>query len=74
LRALLFSKEIGFFFFFNVILDGDALQIVTTIFMESPDWSKFGHFNEGIKQQTLLFQSFSVSHVRKKANLASHLL
>jgi hypothetical protein len=74
LRALLFSKEIGFFFFFNVSLVGAALQIVTTIFMESPDWSKFGHFNEGIKQQTLLFQSFSVSHVRKKANLASHLL
>jgi hypothetical protein len=39
LQALLFSKEIDFFY---VILDGDALQIVTTIFMESPNWSRFG--------------------------------
>lgn len=42
LQALLFSKEIGFF---DVILDGDALQI-----MKSPNWSKFGHFIEGIKE------------------------
>lgn len=60
--------------FFYVILDGGALQIVTTIFMKCPNWNRFGHFNEGIKEQALLFRSFSASHVRNEANSTSHLL
>jgi hypothetical protein len=71
LQALLFRKEICFF---GVILEGDALQIVITISMESPNWSRFGHFIEEIKEQALLFRSFSVSHVRREANSASYLL
>jgi ribonuclease HI len=71
LQALLFSKEIGFF---DAILEGDALQIVTANSIESPNWSRFGHFIEGIKEQALLFRSFSVSHVRREANSAAHLL
>jgi len=42
--------------------------------MESPNWNRFGHFIERIKEQSLLFQSFSVFHMRREANLASHLL
>jgi hypothetical protein len=71
LLLLLLSGEMGFF---DIILEGDIMQIVTTISTNLPNWSRFGHFIEGIQEQSLLLWSFRVSNVRKEANSAAHML
>jgi len=63
-----------FFFFFDIILEGDAIQIVTAIFTDLPNWSRFEHFIDEIQEQSLLLWSFRVSHVIRKANSVAHTL
>jgi hypothetical protein len=40
-------KEMGFF---DIILEGDALQVVNVVNMGSLNWSKMGHLIDGIKE------------------------
>jgi ribonuclease HI len=47
-HAVIFSKEVGFF---DVIFEGDALQVVQEIQSTSPHACNFGHFVESIKQE-----------------------
>jgi len=54
LNALLFRNEVGFFFSFiyiyiYIILEGDALQIVKEVNLNSSSMHNLGHFLEGIK-------------------------
>jgi hypothetical protein len=71
LQALLFCREIGLF---DIILEGDAMQIVTTISTDLLNWSRFEHFIEGIKKKVLLLRSFRLFHVRRDANSTAHML
>ncbi|XP_062170937.1 uncharacterized protein LOC133876697 [Alnus glutinosa] len=72
LNALLFSKEaVGFF---DIILEGDALQIVKKVNSNSSSMHSSGHFIEGIKEELGTFRSFSVVHVRREENFATHTL
>jgi hypothetical protein len=58
LAAVLFSKEVGFF---DVIFEGDALQIVQEINTVLPSYSNCGHFIEGVKQELGSFRSYYVT-------------
>jgi hypothetical protein len=71
IRAVRFTREIGLF---DIILEGDTMQIVTAIFTDLSNWSKFGHFIEGIKEEVTSLRSFRVIHTRKEANTAAHIL
>lgn len=71
LTAVLFSMEVGFF---EVIFEGDALQIVKEVNSDILFIHNFVHFIEGIKHELGNFRSSSVVHVRREANLAAHTL
>ncbi len=55
---------------FDIILEGDALQIVIKVNSKIPQMSKFSHFMEGIKQGLGSFRSSCVVHVMRDAKLS----
>jgi hypothetical protein len=46
LHAVIFSKEVGLF---DILLEGDALQIVNESNTDMQNTSKYGHLGEGIR-------------------------
>lgn len=69
IHALDFSREVGFY---DIIMEDDNLQIVNAINIEAKNWSRFGHFVEGIKDGMRIFRSSSFVHVRRDANSTVH--
>jgi hypothetical protein len=69
LHAILFSKDIGFF---DVIFEGDALQVVREINSDPPYASHIGHFVESIKHELVLFRSSCVGYAPRETNIATH--
>jgi hypothetical protein len=59
---------------FDIILEGDALQIVNAINLESQILNRFGHFIEGIRSKLYSLRSFYVLHVQREANSTAHCL
>lgn len=70
-QAVMFCKEIDLF---DIVLEGDALQVVKEINSDNPTLSKHGHFIDGIKSELGFLRSYSVIHVRREANYATHTL
>jgi len=70
-HAALFSKEVGIM---DLVMEGDALQVVNEINEESPSLSRIGHFTEGIKSEFKSLRSCSVIHVKMEANCTAHIL
>lgn len=60
LYAVIFSQEMGFI---DLILEGDALQIVKAINLNMENSSSYGHFVEGIQTGLCQFRSCSFTHV-----------
>jgi hypothetical protein len=69
LYATNFNMEMGFL---DVILEGDALQIVKKINFDAPCFNIFGHFVKDIQSGLGSLRSYSFVHVKREANLAAH--
>lgn len=62
LHAVEFSCELGFY---DIIVEGDALQIVNAVKVGITNWSKFRHIVEDIKERMHLLRSCRIEHVKK---------
>lgn len=60
--------------FFNIILEGDALQIVCAVKLIDENWSKIGHLIDGIKEGLRKLRSWRIEHDKRDANSAVHSL
>jgi hypothetical protein len=70
-EACLFCKDMGFF---DIILEGDTLQIVLEINSSLPSLSRFGHFIDSINRELSSFRSAKFVHVPRELNSATHVL
>jgi ribonuclease HI len=71
LWAVKFCKEVGFF---EVILEGDAAQVVNGIISPLPHLAKSGHLTESIIQELQGFKSAIFVHVKRECNNVAHTL
>lgn len=69
--AVNFCLEVGLF---NVIFEGDALNVIREVNSNPPFLSRSGHFVEGIKQEVHHLRSFAFVHVPRVLNEAAHTL
>jgi hypothetical protein len=58
----------------DIILEGDALQVVNEINLAIPSLSRIGHFTDDIRSELHSLRSFRVVHVKREANYAAHVL
>jgi hypothetical protein len=65
------AKESGLL---DIILEGDALQVVNEINLAIPSLSKIGHFTDDIRSVLYSLRSFRVIHVKREANFVAHML
>jgi hypothetical protein len=59
---------------FDIILEGDALQIVLEINSGSPSVSCFGHFIDSINRELSSFRSAKFVYIPRELNSAAHVL
>ncbi|XP_062147743.1 uncharacterized protein LOC133856702 [Alnus glutinosa] len=71
LEAVLFCKAASFM---EVILKGDAKQVVEDVNSASLNLNAAGHFVDGIKKEILGLRHASVVHVGREANNVAHCL
>jgi ribonuclease HI len=71
LEAILFCKQTGFF---NVLLEGDAKQVVNDVNHGSLNLLTTGHFIEGIISEMQGFRSATLVYVDREANNVAHCL
>jgi hypothetical protein len=69
--AMLFAKENGYK---HMCFEGDALKIVQEVNSNYPCDSSNGHFMEDIKTGLLSFDFSQFNHVKREANMATHVL
>jgi ribonuclease HI len=69
LQALMFCTEQGFQ---NVLLEGDALQVVNMINSDKPCDRGYGHLVEDIREVSRSLGETRVQHVRRSANKVAH--
>jgi ribonuclease HI len=71
LHAVDLAKESGLL---DIILEGDALQVVNEINLAIHFFSKIGHFTDDIRSVLHSLRSFRIIHVKREANSAAHVL
>lgn len=71
LYAVNFCREMNFY---DILMEGDALQIVSAVKMESKYWSRYGHIVDGIKVGLHTLRSWHIDHVKRDANTTAHSL
>jgi ribonuclease HI len=71
LSAMYFCMEVGFF---EVITEGDAIQVLKAINSYPPFLSKFGHFVESIHYEKRYFKSVDFSFTPREGNAVAHAL
>jgi len=71
LWAVIFCKEVGFF---EVVFEGDSLQVVEEILSKTPFLSSSGHLIESIVQELNGFRFASFVHVTRDCNTVAHTL
>jgi hypothetical protein len=69
LYATKFSLGMGFL---DIIMEGNALQIVKEVNSDAPCLSNYGHFVEEVKSGLSSLRSYSFVHVKREVNLAAH--
>jgi ribonuclease HI len=69
LQAVLFCKELGFFY---ICFEGDSLQVVKESSTNLGNMSRYGHILEGIKSGLQSFRSANIVYVKREANSAAH--
>jgi hypothetical protein len=62
-HAVTFSKEVGYF---DVMFEGNALQVVRELQLAPPLSSRIGHFVESIQQELVSFRSSSIVHAPRE--------
>jgi hypothetical protein len=60
--------------FFDIILEGDALQVVNSINANGQNWSKIGYIIDEIKEGLGKLRSWSIKHMKRGANYATNFL
>jgi ribonuclease HI len=70
-EAVVFCKEVGFY---EIILEGDAQQVVNDVNSRTPNHDVAGHFVEGIIMEMQGLREVSISHVGRDANNVAHQL
>ena len=70
-RAAIFANELGFK---NVCFEGDAEGVVRSIREEDSSNAFVGHLVKDFKSIASLFQTYSISHVRRDGNSVAHAL
>lgn len=71
LKAVTFCRERGLS---KVVLEGDALQVVTALNSSTGNWSSYGHLIEEARSQLNDLHTWRVRHVRRHLNGAAHRL
>jgi hypothetical protein len=66
------NKTLWVYKFHDIILKGDALQIVKTIKTTWNNRSSFEHTVNGIKLELRKLRSWIIEHVKQDANIATH--
>jgi ribonuclease HI len=69
LHAAEFSRDLGLPM---VILEGDSLQVVTTIQGTGPNWSSYGHIVADIRIVLHELRSWQICHSKRTNNYAAH--
>jgi ribonuclease HI len=69
LQALIFCTKQGYQ---NVLLEGNAMQVVNMINSDKPCNSRYGHLVEDIREVSRSLGETRVQHVRRTANKAAH--
>jgi hypothetical protein len=67
--AVQFCREVGFF---DVILEGDASQVVQEINQNSPNYTTAGHFIESIQHDIIFFRATKFVQVLRICNKVTH--
>jgi hypothetical protein len=62
------------FFFFEVILEGDAKQVIDEVNSATLNLNDAGHFVEGIIAEIQGLRGVSMVHVGREANSVAHFL
>jgi len=70
LKAILFCKELGFFFY--ICFEGDSRQVVKECSTDLANMSRYDHILDGIKSGLQSFRSANIVHVKHEANSATH--
>ena len=70
-KAIEFAQNMGLT---NAILEGDALNIVNQINLNSQDLSAVGNLIEEARFMRRNFQMYQIKFVRREANVAAHVL
>ena len=70
-RALLFGQQMGFT---RIILERDALSMITKIMKLEPSLSDVGNLVEAAKDLMKSFSWWKIQYVKRKANEAAHYL
>ena len=70
-RAAIFANELGFK---NVCFEGDAEGVVRSIREEDNSNAFVAHLVKDFKSIAGLFQTYSISHVRRDSNSVAHAL
>jgi ribonuclease HI len=68
-HAVELCRERGFF---DILLKGDALQIVNAVKTTRRNWSNFGHIVDGIKTELSQLRSWRIEHAKRNANTTAH--
>ena len=71
IRALMFAKDMGFT---RIILEGDALMLITKILQAQPSLSVIGNLVAAAKDLMKQFNWSKIQHVQREANEAAHCL
>ena len=59
---------------FDVILEGDSLEVVNSINEDLNSRRRYGHLLDDMKMVLSSFRSWEVMHVKRDANMAAHRL
>ena len=70
LQAVEFCREMAGFY--DVTMEGDALQIFNTVKVKHKNWSSFGHIIGGIQERMRLMRSCLIEHIKRNANSIAH--
>jgi ribonuclease HI len=70
-EAVIFCKDVGFY---EIILEGDAKQVVDDVNSRSPKHDVSGLFVEGIRTEMQGLRGVTIAHVNREANNVAHLL
>jgi hypothetical protein len=58
--------------FYDIILEGNAMQIVNAVKAKDKNWTKYEHSVDEIRESLLQLRSWRTDHMKKDADSAGH--